>query len=378
MKVSIVGFNFSAIGGLEIVSKAIANAVVAQGHSVDVFALHETGNVDYEGFTTTGLASRGALPQRLVQWFRFARQSSRIVERISTSDIVIAAHAHTLRYFLPQLLQQRTRPKVVCWLHGREVWGGLGRQAAPLLKQSDELIAVSNFTANTVHKLLDGQRLPQVIHNPVETDIFIPLVDRSEIRRHHILIVGRHDIDSWHKGYDTLIEAMGILARNRPDLPLHLTIAGSGDLLNQHRRHIARLALQDKVSLAGRVSRAELVRLYQTCDLFAFPSRYESRGGENFGEGFGVVNAEAAACGRPVITSSHGGCPETVNDSVTGFVIDPTSPEKLASKIALLFDLSADDRDAMGQRGREMAVQQFSPQCFRRQVAELISRESLV
>ena len=90
------------------------------------------------------------------------------------------------------------------------------------------------------------------------------------------------------------------------------------------------------------------------------------------------MNAEAAACGRPVITSSHGGCPETVNDSVTGFVIDPTSPEKLAAKIALLFDLSADDRDAMGQRGREMAVQQFSPQCFRRQVAELISRESLV
>jgi glycosyltransferase involved in cell wall biosynthesis len=213
---------------------------------------------------------------------------------------------------------------------------------------------------------------PVVIHNPVDTDIFVPVVSSADIRRHHVLTVGRHDRDSRHKGYSVLIKAMDLLRRQRPDLPLRLTITGTGPLLDEHRRQIADLGMGDTVMLAGRVSRDVLRSLYQTTDVFAFPSRVEAVDGEEFGEGFGVVNAEAAACGRPVITSTHGGCPETIIDGVTGLAVDPTSAAEVAAKIATLFEMSADERDAMGCRGRAMAVERFSTVVFEEKVCKFV------
>lgn len=288
------------------------------------------------------------------------------------ADVVVVAHAHTLRPVLSAIDSLPTRPKVLCWLHGREVWAGLGMRIAPLLRRADRLVAVSHYTAGVVHEMMPDSAKPTVIHNPVDTGIFVPTESSADIRRHHMLTVGRHDLDSRHKGYDVLIDSMELLARQRPDLPLHLTITGSGPLLDEHRRRIAEKGLGTRITLAGRVSRDELRSLYRTSDVFTLPSRFELEDGQAYGEGFGVVNAEAAACGRPVITSTHGGCPETVIEGVTGFAVDPTSPAVVAGSIAKMFDMSADERDAMGSRGRAMAVERFSIPVFEEAVGRFV------
>ena len=372
MKIRVVGFNFTAIGGLEIVSKAIASVLARRGHEVECLALHESGSVAADGFRIVGMVPGFLGARSLAHRMPALFPQTRLRNHLRDAEIVIAAHAQTLPRVLPVLDSLPARPTVVSWLHGREVWAILGLRLAPWLHKSDHLVAVSHFTADTVRKLLPEAAPPMVIDNPVDTDVFFPAASPADIRRHHILTVGRHDADSQHKGYDVLIEAMALLRRDRPDLPLKLTITGAGPLLENHRRQIAERSLGEVVSLAGRVSRDTLRSLYQTTDLFAFPSRLESANGEEFGEGFGVVNAEAAACGRPVITSTHGGCSETVIDGVTGFAIDPTSPDLLARKIAAVFDMSAEDRDAMGARGRAMAVERFSTPVFQRKVGEFI------
>jgi glycosyltransferase involved in cell wall biosynthesis len=372
MKIRVVGFNFSAIGGLEIVSKAIASVLARRGHEVKCVALHESGTAAADGFPIVGIAPRFIGARTLAHRFPTFFLHARLRRQLRDADIVIAAHAHTLPNVVPVVDDLPSRPTIVSWLHGREAWARLGQGAAPWLRKSDHMVAVSHFTADTVEKLLPEVPRPAVIHNPVDTDVFFPAASPADIRRNHILTVGRHDLDSHHKGYDVLIEAMGLLRRNRPDLPLKLTITGAGPLLEKHRRQIADRSLGDVVSLAGRVTRVALRSLYQTTDLFAFPSRLESANGEEFGEGFGVVNAEAAACGRPVITSTHGGCPETVIDGVTGFAIDPASPDLVARKIAAVFDMPAEERDAMGARGRAMAVERFSTPVFERSVGEFI------
>ena len=223
--------------------------------------------------------------------------------------------------------------------------------------------------------MMPGHLRPEVIHNPVDTELFKPVDSATgeTVRRNSILTVGRHDADSFHKGYDVLIEAMGLLRDRRPELPLQLTITGAGELLARHRDQIGSLALEDRVLLAGKVPRSELIRLYRTTDTFAFPSRLVDREGDQYGEGFGVVNVEAAAAGRPVITSTHGGCPETVIDGVTGFTVDPTSPLAAAAAIEKIFDMSPGARDEMGRRGRQMAVEQFSSICFRDRVNQVLA-----
>lgn len=372
MRICVVGFNFNAIGGLEIVSKAIAGVLAQRGHNVTCLALHESGDVAGDGFRIVGIMPGFVGARTLAHRMPALFPSTRLRRQLRDADIVIAAHAHTLRTLLPVVESLPRRPIIVTWLHGREVWASLGRELAPWLRKSDHLVSVSHFTADTIRQLLPEAVRPRVIHNPVDTTVFFPATSPADIRRHHILTVGRHDADSHHKGYDVLIEAMGLLRRSRPDLPLKLTITGTGPLLESHRRQIADRSLGDVVSLAGRVSRDTLRSLYQATDLFAFPSRLESANGEEFGEGFGVVNAEAAACGRPVLTSTHGGCPETLIDGITGFAIDPTSPALVARTIAAIFDMPAEERDAMGARGRAMAVERFSTPVFEQSVGDFI------
>lgn len=374
MNVVVVGFGFNVIGGLEIVSKAIA-AAAASRHSVRCLALHESGRVQEAGYEIVGLSPASRLMRGLSTRFPAIFPPADLSRYLTGADVVVVAHPHTLSAVLPALETTASAAPVVGWLHGREVWGRLGRAYVPFLDRCDKLVSVSHYTANVVATMLPGLPRVEVIHNPVDTDLFRPAdPGRGEVvRRHTILTVGRHDADSFHKGYDMLIEAMALLRDRRPDLPLQLTVIGTGKLLDHHYRQIERLAVQDRVLLAGRVSRSELIRLYRQADVFAFPSRLGEVDGEEYGEGFGVVNAEAAASGRPVITSTHGGCSETVIDGVTGFAVDPTSALPVAAAIESLFDMTANDRDVMGRRGRQMAVERFSLPTFQNRVNQMLA-----
>jgi phosphatidylinositol alpha-1,6-mannosyltransferase len=374
MNVVVVGFNFSLIGGLEIVSKAIA-AAAATRHAVTCVSLQEAGRKWESGYEIIGLASSSKVMRSLRFRFPLLFQPRDIRQHFAKADVVVFAHAHTLRTAMPVLAEMERRPVTVCWLHGREVWGEMGRKCVPLLSKCDHLVSVSHYTADNVASMMPGHLRPEVIHNPVDTELFKPVDSATgeTVRRNAILTVGRHDADSFHKGYDVLIEAMALLRDRRPDLPLQLTITGAGELLARHRDQIGSLALEDRVLLAGKVPRSELIRLYRTTDAFAFPSRLVDREGEQYGEGFGVVNVEAAAAGRPVITSTHGGCPETVIDGVTGFTVDPTSPLAAAAAIEKIFAMSPGARDEMGRRGRQMAVERFSSICFRDRVNQVLA-----
>jgi phosphatidylinositol alpha-1,6-mannosyltransferase len=373
MNVVVVGFNFSLIGGLEIVSKAIA-AAAATRNRVQCVALSESGIVQEQGFEIVGLAPSTRVMRSLAYRLPNLFPPADLRSHITDADVVIFAHAHTLKSALPLIQAMGKRPATACWLHGREVWGGRGDEYAPYLRQVDRLVSVSHHTADVVAGLMPGHMRAEVIHNPVDPTIFYPADPAAgeQVRRFSILTVGRHDADSFHKGYDTLIEAMSLLRDRRPDLPLTLTITGTGELLSRHRELIQQRSLGDRVLLAGRVSRSELGKLYRTSDIFAFPSRVAHHRGEEYGEGFGVVNVEAAACGRPVVTSTHGGCPETVIDGETGFAVDPTAAEPVAAAIERLFDMSEEARDEMGCRGRRMVVERFSSACFRERVLTLI------
>jgi glycosyltransferase involved in cell wall biosynthesis len=67
------------------------------------------------------------------------------------------------------------------------------------------------------------------------------------------------------------------------------------------------------------LSRLKLVPKYQNSKLFLFPVQWE--------EPFGLVMAEAMACGTPVVAYARGSVPEVVKDGVTGFVVNPSDDD---------------------------------------------------
>ena len=155
------------------------------------------------------------------------------------------------------------------------------------------------------------------------------------------------------KGFDITIRAVARLAVDRPDLVL--VIAGSG----RDRARLERMAkeLGAPVRFLGRVPNDDLPALYGCADAFAMLCRSRWAGLEQ--EGFGIVFAEAAACGVAQVAGDSGGAAEAVADGLTGIVVrDPDSVEESAAALARLLD-DPEQRREMGRAARRRAVEEF-------------------
>ena len=151
------------------------------------------------------------------------------------------------------------------------------------------------------------------------------------------------------KGIDTVIEALGRLARVH-QVDARLLIVGGPDRVVDRTRdaELARLmalaeaeGVTDRVSFVGRRDRAELADFYAAADVFVSTPWYEP---------FGITPLEAMACGTPVIGSDVGGIKYTVRDGETGFLVPPRDPDALADRLARALS----DRQllhALGQNG---------------------------
>ncbi|MEM0937349.1 MAG: glycosyltransferase family 4 protein [Pseudomonadota bacterium] len=106
------------------------------------------------------------------------------------------------------------------------------------------------------------------------------------------------------KGHDVLLDALASLT----DLSWRAVIVGS-DYDTGHatalRQRCAALSLEDRVSFAGELPRAELDTLFAEATLFALATRYE---------GYGMVFAEALVRGLPIVATRAGAVPDTVPD----------------------------------------------------------------
>jgi glycosyltransferase involved in cell wall biosynthesis len=81
---------------------------------------------------------------------------------------------------------------------------------------------------------------------------------------------------------------------------------------------------------------------------------------------------EAAAVGRPIITTNSIGCKEVVDHGVNGFLCEPRDASDLASKIEQFLLMRAPQRSAMGFRGREKIEREFDEKIVIKKYLETI------
>jgi rhamnosyl/mannosyltransferase len=160
-----------------------------------------------------------------------------------------------------------------------------------------------------------------------------------------ILALGRH---VYYKGFDVLIRALPAV-----DPAARLVIGGTGPLTAQWQALARQTGVADRVDFAGMVEEADLPAYYQACDVFCLPAVSQA-------EAFGIVQLEAMACGKPVVSTRLNNGVDFVNqDGVTGLVVPPRDEAALAAALnRLLRDPAL--REAMGARGRERALGEFS------------------
>jgi glycosyltransferase involved in cell wall biosynthesis len=195
------------------------------------------------------------------------------------------------------------------YLISRHDW--LGHAVRTSLDSAARVICVSESMANVVRRHVRDAEKVIVVTNGYDDELF----RLSHQPRNGVLFVGTL---TKVKNVDLLLRTYGSLA---PRLGEHLTIVGDGPLRAGLERLAADLGISARVSFLGVQSREKVCELMGTARCLVLPSSNES---------WGVVVAEALACGTPVVASHVGGLPEIVRDPVAGVLVEPGNGDALA------------------------------------------------
>jgi glycosyltransferase involved in cell wall biosynthesis len=131
---------------------------------------------------------------------------------------------------------------------------------------------------------------------------------------------------------------------------LVLIICGSGSLKNKLEQIIKRDKLDGKIYLWGPVFGQQKLKIFNLADIFLFPSK---------NEGFGLVGAEAMACGKPVIAANNSSLPELVDNESSGYLAKTSDLKDWVQKIELLIN-SNKLRTQMGKKGLEKVKRYYT------------------
>lgn len=205
-------------------------------------------------------------------------------------------YCHTPARYLWSQADEYARGGVRGWARaaGLRVFG-------PALRRWDRrtATAVTCFLANSRHTAGEIQRCygvrAIVVHPPVRTDFFTP--DPATPREDFWLAVSALEP---YKRVDLAVEAAAKAG-------VRLVVAGDGSEARRLRRHAG-----PHVRFLGQVDASTLRSLYRRARALIFPQI----------EDFGIVAAEALACGLPVIARAAGGALDIVDDGQTGVLFE--------------------------------------------------------
>lgn len=231
------------------------------------------------------------------------------------------------------------------------------------LRNATKVIAISRESARSAKKL--GAKNVKVIYEGIDVAKFKPLRKEKTRKGNEyilltVLLLVRGGVE--RKDLKSLLESLPEVISVFPDLKL-VIVGKKGDAYPILRETVKRLGVANNVVFKGFVPFSELVRLYNECDIFVFPSLYES---------FPTACAEAQACEKPVVTTNVASMPEVIKNNETGILVEPSDPEALAHAIRNLLSDSA-LRRRLGRSGRKRVIRSFSREVRKEKVQEVLA-----
>ena len=301
-------------GSVEEMTSLLTEGLVARGHDVTLFATGDstTAATLHAIFSHGYWHDENMWPWELYEMLNLAAA----VERAREFDII---HYEAAYYPMSLAFTRLTPVPIVQTLHhspsAAEVALWARYPEAPF-------VAISNEQA----RLLVGVNVVATVLHGIDTDRFA----FREVPDDYLLFLGRF---SEGKGVLQAIEVA-----KRAGLRLILAAAEDG----YYREQIAPQVDGTRVIYVGEADFPGKVKLYGGARALLYPIQAR--------EPFGLVLAEAMACGTPVAALDRGAVREVVDDGVTGFVVDTL--DQMVNELPRVFAL---DR----RRVRQHAVSRF-------------------
>lgn len=351
------------IGGAERAFVGLARTLPAKGFQLTA-ALLQPGPL--KGMLTeAGCETHTLSAHRTRQVIRTAR-TVHVLRRLVASTRAHAVVSNMSKgHFFGGLAARAAGVPAVFWQHGIPVASLLEWVAGMVPARA--IVCPSQVAVNAQRALTPGRRVCKINPGIPVAEITSSQGRGKAIRhslgweRHPIVgIVGRLQAG---KGQEVFLQAAARLTDTRPEARFVVVgdaiLGWEGSYPDDLRRLAAELGLDARVHFAGH--QTDVYPWYDALDVVVHAS---------FGESFGLVPVEAMALGRPLVATAAGGPLEIVEDSVSGLLVPPGDPERLAEAIdRILADSSL--ASALG-RGAVERAKAFSEDGMAVRFAELL------
>jgi len=207
--------------------------------------------------------------------------------------------------------------------------------------EADQCVTPSRESSKELEKF--GVKEISIFSRGIDFDNFSPEKRNNDFRRIYgvedkilLLYVGRLSLE---KDLAVLRDSMFKLNESYKD-KIALIVTGEGPMRSELEQ-----TMPDNVIFTGYKKGMELAEIYASCDIFAFPSSFET---------FGNVVLEASASGLPVVGVNEGGVLELIDHGNTGYLANPRDPESFAVFLEKLI-VEEELRNNFGVNGRNYA-----------------------
>ncbi|MDI2588281.1 glycosyltransferase [Psychrobacillus sp. NEAU-3TGS] len=329
-------------GGQNNYVKQLALALQNEGNTVDVVT-HWSNPLDppIENFGHScrviriGAGNRSFVPKNeLYNLLPAFYEEMTTILPISTYDLI---HTH---YWLSGLLGSFLKAEYhIPWIHTNHSLG-IAKESATgiaeplrlytekmILSSADYIVATTKSEKSLINKFVENPSPVKII--PIGVDrAFRPFhLKKEEILHPYFAFAGRLQTT---KGIYTLIDAFRLLVEKYDIHPTTKLVIAGGEsncvdfrnkLPKDNKLKAAIRGLEDRIDFLGAKSQKQLASIFNSATAVVVPSFYES---------FGMVAAEAQACGCPVIASKVGGLTDIVKNRVTGLHVEKGNENNLA------------------------------------------------
>jgi glycosyltransferase involved in cell wall biosynthesis len=373
MNIFIIHNSYQQAGGEDVVVAQETRLLERNGHRVSIYkrSNDEIDNLSFRqrlglisrivSANDSKLAVRSMLrevkPEIVHVHNTFAMVSPSVYEVCQEEDVPVVQTLHNYRLLCPAATFYRdARPceecvthsllrsvRHACYRNSRAMSGAIALmlKAHRLRKtwdgQIDAYIAISSFVKEKFVEA--GFPASKITVKPNFVD---PDPGERSGSGGYALFLGRL---SPEKGLSTLLQAWERLPSTVP-----LVIAGDGPMRHCLEAEVASKRLSS-VHFAGRLNRGEAYSAMKKAAFLVVPSVWN--------EPFGMVVAEAFACGTPVLGSFAGAIQEMLDDQVTGVHFAPGDPDALAKSIAWAWG-RLPELVAMGKAARRVYEDRYS------------------
>jgi len=346
----------------------LCDALAAQS-GLEVAALHARAvDLGEFGFSAPAAPAGGAwqlhtlpvFPRRPYPYSRYVGGLARVLREVRPDAIYHLGEPSELNTAQVVRAARRVCPQAKIVLFSFEnvtrTWEGFprslrGRAECTVLPQVDMFAACTHTAeATLIAAGVEAARI-RVVYLGSDPTLFRPQAApevRAQLGPRDGFLVGYVGRLVPEKGVDVLLHALS-------QLPAEFTLCviGAGRSEAELRQLAGELGLAERVRWLGRVEHKLMPRYLSALDALVLPSRSIP----TWQEQYGAVLVEGMLCGTAVVGSTCGAIPEVIGEA--GLVFPEGDAEALAERLMRLRD-DAERRQALGARGRERALQEFT------------------